>query len=206
MIIHDITVKAGKFKARKRVGRGEGGGRGKQSGRGQKGAGSRSGTARKTAFEGGQMPYFRRMPKFGFTNAPFRTHFWIVNLADIVAHPAFAKGGEINMASLIKAGLVRDDSRALKILGTIGEEGLKVKLTVNAERVSAKARELIVKAGGSVTESGTRRDRVRGIDRNSDDKSPKNLTKKLTRGGKKKAAPAVDEAEEGGDDKKAKKK
>jgi large subunit ribosomal protein L15 len=206
MIIHDITVKAGKFKARKRVGRGEGGGRGKQSGRGQKGAGSRSGTARKTAFEGGQMPYFRRMPKFGFTNAPFRTHFWIVNLADIVAHPAFAKGGEVTVASLIKAGLVRDDSRALKILGTIGEDGLKVKLTVNAERVSAKARDLIVKAGGSVTETGTRRDRVRGIDRNSEDKAPKNLTKKLSRGGKKKSAPAAaDEAEAPADAKKAKK-
>jgi len=206
MIIHDITVKAGKFKARKRVGRGEGGGRGKQSGRGQKGAGSRSGTARKTAFEGGQMPYFRRMPKFGFTNAPFRTHFWIVNLADIVAHPAFAKGGEVTVASLIKAGLVRDDSRALKILGTIGEDGLKVKLTVNAERVSAKARDLIIKAGGSVTETGTRRDRVRGIDRNSEDKAPKNLTKKLSRGGKKKAAPAAaDEAEAPADTKKAKK-
>ncbi len=203
MMIQDITVKAGKFKASKRVGRGEGGGRGKQSGRGQKGARSRSGHARKAAFEGGQMPYFRRMPKFGFTNAAFRTNFWIVNISEVLSHPAFAKGGEVNIKSLVKAGLVRDTSRPLKILGNIGEDGLKVKLTIVAERVSAKARELVTKAGGSVTETGTRRDKVRGIDRNSEDKSPKNLTKKLNRGGKKK--PVVAEETEGetkADDKK----
>ena len=63
------------------------------------------------------MPYFRRLAKFGFTNAAFRTHFWIVNLREIVAHPAFAKGGTVNLKSLQDAGLVRDDSRDLKILG-----------------------------------------------------------------------------------------
>ena len=203
MMIQDITVKAGKFKASKRIGRGEGGGRGKTSGRGQKGASSRSGHARKAAFEGGQMPYFRRMPKFGFTNAAFRTNFWIVNISEVLSHPAFAKGGEVSIKTLVKAGLVRDTSRPLKILGNIGEDGLKVKLTVVAERVSAKARELVIKAGGSVTETGTRRDKVRGIDRNSEDRSPKNLTKKLNRGGKKK--PVVAEEAEGetkADDKK----
>ncbi|MCC6427512.1 MAG: 50S ribosomal protein L15 [Phycisphaerales bacterium] len=181
MMIHDITAKAGKYKARKRVGRGEGSGHGKQSGRGNKGQGSRSGYAAKRAHEGGQMPYFRRLPKFGFTNAAFRTQFWIVNLGDIVTHASFAKGGEVSIASLIKAGLVRDDSRDLKILGHVSEDGLKVKLTVNAARVSEKAKKLIEAAGGSVTQTGTRRDRVRGIDRNSEDQSPKNLTKKLKR-------------------------
>ncbi len=181
MMIHDITAKAGKYKARKRVGRGEGSGHGKQSGRGNKGAGSRSGYAAKRAHEGGQMPYFRRLPKFGFTNAPFRSHFWIVNLGDIVKHPSFAKGGEVSIETLIKAGLVRDDSRDLKILGHVSEDGVKVKLTVKASRVSTKAKTLIEGAGGSVTQTGTRRDRVRGIDRNSEDQSPKNLTKKLKR-------------------------
>ena len=73
MMIHDITALAGPHRKRRRVGRGEGSGHGKQSGRGNKGAGSRSGNAAKEAFEGGQMPYFRRLPKFGFTNAPFLT-------------------------------------------------------------------------------------------------------------------------------------
>ncbi len=134
------------------------------------------------------MPFFRRIAKFGFTNAPFKTHFWIVNLSDIVAHPLFAKGGDVNVARLIEAGLVRDDSRDLKILGNVPEGGLKVKLSVTAARVSGKARQAVTGAGGSVTESGTRRDMVRGVDRNSEDRSPKKLTKKLNRGGKKPAA------------------
>src|SRR5262245_15165382 len=185
MMIHDITALAGAYKNRKRVGRGEGSGHGKQSGRGHKGAGSRSGNHSKVGFEGGQMPYFRRLAKFGFTNAPFRTHFWTVNLGDIVAHPSFAKGGDVNAASLIRAGLVRDDSRDLKILAGLGKaSAVKVKLNVEANRLSASARKLITDAGGTVKETGTRRDRVRGIDRMSDDRAPKNLTKKLKRGGK----------------------
>ncbi|MBC7834828.1 MAG: 50S ribosomal protein L15 [Phycisphaerales bacterium] len=192
MMIHDITSMAGKYKARKRVGRGLGSGSGKTAGRGYKGAGSRSGTARKTAFEGGQMPYFRRIRKFGFSNAKFTTHFWIVNLRDILAHESLKKGGEISAETLIKAGLIRDTSRDLKILGDTGEiQKLGVKFTINAARVSAKARILVEEAGGKVTETGSRRDRVRGIDRNSDDKSPKNLTKKLNRGSKSKGKAAV---------------
>lgn len=194
MMIHEITVKAGKFKARKRVGRGEGSGHGKTSGRGAKGQSSRSGYAAKRSFEGGQMPYFRRMAKFGFTNAFFKTQFWIVNLKDIVGHPNFAKGGKVNAESLVKAGLVRDASRDLKILGGVSEDGVKVKLDVEAARVSASAVKLIEGAGGSVKQSGSRRDKVRGIDRNSEDQSPKNLTKKLERGSKKKA-PVADEPE-----------
>ena len=184
MMIHDITARVGRYKKIKRLGRGPGSRRGKRSTRGQKGAGSRSGTATRFQFEGGQMPYFRRLPKFGFSNAKFRTPFWIVNLGDIVGHPDFASGGEVNVETLVKAGLVRDDSRELKILGNVGEEGVRVKLSVKAARVSGAARKLVTGAGGSVTETGSRRDRVRGIDRNSDDPKPKNLTKKLTRGRK----------------------
>src|SRR5215510_12916863 len=116
MMIHDITALAGPHRKRRRVGRGEGSGHGKQSGRGNKGAGSRSGNAAKKAFEGGQMPYFRRLPKFGFTNAPFKVKFWTVNLGDIVGHPAFKGGGTVSAESLIKAGLVRDQSRNPKNL------------------------------------------------------------------------------------------
>lgn len=189
MMIHDITAIAGKNKARKRIGRGQGSGQGKQAGRGHKGAGARTGYSRRAAFEGGQMPYFRRMPKFGFTNVQFKTRFFIVNLCDIAAHPDFAKGGTVDFDTLHKAGLVRDQSRDLKILGDLGEaEKLSVKLDVTANRVTDSARKHIEAAGGSVKETGTRRDIVRGVDRNSDDRSPKNLTKKLRRtsAGKKK--------------------
>jgi large subunit ribosomal protein L15 len=191
MMIHDITAQVGKYKARKRVGRGKYGARGKTSGRGQKGAGSRSGTSTRFQFEGGQMPFFRRIPKFGFTNAKFRQQFWIVNIGDIARHPAFAKGGEVTTEALVKAGLVRDASRALKILGGVTDEGVRTKLSVTAERITASARKLIEGAGGKVNETGTRKDKVRGVDRNSEDKTPKNLTKKLKQTTKK-AAPAAE--------------
>ncbi|MFN0131430.1 MAG: 50S ribosomal protein L15 [Phycisphaerales bacterium] len=192
MMIHQITEQVGKYKARKRVGRGKYGARGKTSGRGQKGAGSRSGTSRRFQFEGGQMPFFRRIQKFGFTNAKFKTDFWTVNLGDIVKHKDFAKGGEVNADTLIAAGLVRDTSRELKILGGIGADGLSVKLNITAARVSDPAVKLVEGAGGKVTQTGTRRDRVRGVDRNSEDRAPKNLTKKLKRS-RPKPAPAAGE-------------
>jgi large subunit ribosomal protein L15 len=180
MMIHEVTAIAGKYKKRKRVGRGVGSGSGKTAGRGQKGAGSRSGHSTRFQFEGGQMPFFRRMPKFGFSNFKFRTEFWAVNLGKILAHDDFKNGGSINAEALAKAGIIRDASRDLKILGGLAEgESVSVKLDVTASRVTAGARKLIEDAGGKVNETGTRRDTVRGVDRNSDDQTPKNLTKKL---------------------------
>lgn len=192
MMIHEITAKAGAYKNRKRVGRGRGSGSGKTSGRGQKGAGSRSGTARRAGFEGGQMPLFRRLRKYGFSNVKFETTFWAVNIADIVGHPLFLKGGKVNTDTLIEAGLIRDKSRNLKILGELPEGGLKVKLDVSANRLSGPARKAIIDAGGKVDETGTRRDMVRGVDRNSEDRKPKNLTKKLKRGRKAGMQPKLD--------------
>lgn len=191
MMIHDITALAGPKKYRKRVGRGEGSGHGKTSGRGAKGAKSRSGYSRKLTFEGGQMPYFRRLAKFGFTNAQFKIEFWIVNLGDLLNHPNFAKGGTVNAETLIKAGLVRDTSRDLKILGDMRTiKGLKVKLDVTAARITGGARRMILDAGGTVKETGTRRDMVRGVDLTTEDRKPTKLTKKLKRGSKSKAAAA----------------
>jgi len=184
MMIHEITEKVGRYKQRKRIGRGRGSGHGKTSGRGHKGAGSRSGFSQKTAFEGGQMPFFRRMPKRGFSNVEFRETFRIVNLKDIVEHPQFKSGGDVSPELLEASGLIGSSKKPVKILGDLGESGsLGVKLNIKADRVSIKARKTIEDAGGSVEEAGTRRDRVRGIDRNSGDLTPKNLTKKLKRGG-----------------------
>jgi len=183
MMIHEITELAGKYKARKRIGRGHGSGTGKQAGRGHKGAGSRSGYSRRISFEGGQMPYFRRMPKFGFTNTNFRTLFWTVNLRDLLQAEAFKSGGKVDQASLIAAGLVRDDTRDVKILGAMpeGQDSVGVKFEIEVHRVTETVRKLVTDAGGSVNETGTRRDRVRGVDRNSEDRRPKNQTKKAKR-------------------------
>lgn len=201
MMIHEITPTAGKYKARKRVGRGESSGVGKTSGRGHKGDAARAGYKARHQSEGGQMPYFRRLAKHGFTNVQFKTVFWIANLGDILAHASFAKGGEVNAEKLAAAGIIPDTSRPLKILGDLGsfaEKGLKVKLTINADRVSDKVRKLVGDAGGSVTESGTRRDRVRGVDRNSDDRTPKNLNKKPKRRAAKKFDPKKVKTEDAG--------
>ncbi len=181
MMIHEVTAMAGKYKKRKRVGRGVGSGSGKTSGRGQKGASARSGHSTRFQFEGGQMPFFRRMPKFGFSNAKFRTEFWAVNLGKILAHDDFKNGGTVNAETLAKAGIIRDASRDLKVLGGLadGETAVKVKLDITANRVSAAARKLVENAGGKVSETGTRKDHVRGVDRNAEDRTPKNLTKKL---------------------------
>ncbi len=196
MMIHEITALAGKNKSRKRVGRGRGSGTGKTSGRGHNGAKSRSGYSARHSFEGGQMPFFRRIAKRGFTNTNFKVRYWTTNLGDILTHPDFAKGGDVTAEKLVAAGLIRDTKRPLKVLGDLGdfaEGGLKVKLDIKAERVSDSVRKMVTDAGGSVHESGSRRDRVRGIDRNSTDRVPTNLTKKP----KRRAAKKFDTADSG---------
>jgi len=146
MMIHEITEKVGKYKTRKRIGRGHGSGSGKTSGRGHKGAKSRSGYSRRPAFEGGQMQFFRRIPKRGFSNADFRTVYHIVNLAAIADR--FKKGATVDVTSLVEAGLIRNFKNPIKILGN-GD--LSIALNVTANKFSASAVTKIEAAGGSVT-------------------------------------------------------
>jgi large subunit ribosomal protein L15 len=146
MMIHEITEKAGKYKARKRIGRGHGSGSGKTSGRGHKGAQSRSGYSRRPAFEGGQMQYFRRIPKRGFTNADFKTVYHIVNLASLEAR--FEKGATIDASALVEAGLIRNFKNPVKILG---QGDLTISINITADKFSASAVKKIEAAGGSTT-------------------------------------------------------
>ncbi len=147
MMIHEITDKVGRYKSRKRIGRGQGSGTGKTSGRGHKGAGSRSGYSRKAAYEGGQVPFYTRFPKRGFSNVAFRTEYAVVNIAALDAR--FEDGAEVNADMLVKVGLVRDGKMPIKVLGT-GET--KKKFTVTAAKFSATAKEKLEKAGGTVTQ------------------------------------------------------
>ncbi len=146
MMIHEITSKAGRYKRRKRIGRGPGSGLGKTSGRGHKGAGSRSGSRRRAYFEGGQMTWARRMPKRGFTNANFRTVYHVVNLKSI--SDRFGDGETVNAETLKAKGLIRDTKLPLKILG---EGDVGVKLDVTANKLSKSAEAKIKAAGGTVT-------------------------------------------------------
>jgi len=148
MMIHEITEKVGKHKKRKRIGRGPGSGNGKTAGRGHKGAKSRSGWSgsQVPGFEGGQMPYFRRIPKRGFNNAMFAKRFAIINLRFL--EERFEDGAEVNPEMLVKVGLLHDTKSPVKILGS-GE--LTKKVSVAAHKFSESARKKIEAAGGACT-------------------------------------------------------
>ena len=146
MKLSDVKTAGSALRKPRRVGRGPGSGRGCTSGRGMNGQGSRSGVGGGLGFEGGQMPLYRRLPKRGFTNAPFRVTCDIVNVGALAA--AFPAGGEvIDLAALKAARLVKKRAERLKILGK-GEVG--VALRIRAHGVSASARSKIEAAGGSI--------------------------------------------------------
>lgn len=142
MKLHELSPAPGSRKSRKRVGRGPGSGLGKTAGRGHKGQKSRSGYSRRAAFEGGQMPLVRRVPKRGFTNI-FRTAYTVVNL-DALAELE----GTVDPQVLREKGLVRKN-RPVKVLG--GGEISKA-LVVRAHGFSATARSKIEAAGGTCEE------------------------------------------------------
>ena len=125
----------------KRIGRGQGSGNGKTAGKGQKGQNSRSGGGVAIGFEGGQTPFFKRMPKRGFTNFT-RKEYAIVNVEDL---NRFEDGAEIDYTALKEAGLVKKHLDGVKVLGN-GK--LEKKLTVKAEKFSEAARKAIEEAGG----------------------------------------------------------
>src|SRR5207244_3465349 len=115
MQLHEVRRANLSNKRKVRVGRGPGSGLGKTAGRGIKGATSRSGYAMKVTYEGGQMPLFRRLPKRGFRNGPFREHFSVVNIGELAE---FTAGAKVGPDELRKAGLARGPGRNLiKILG-----------------------------------------------------------------------------------------
>lgn len=146
-MIHEITEQVGKHKARKRIGRGPGSGHGKTAGRGHKGAKSRSGWSGSIhpLYEGGQTPFFRRIPKRGFSNVQFATSWAVVNVKVLEAN--FADGETVDAAALVSRRLIPADL-PLKVLG---EGELTKKLSVVAAKFSGTAKNKIEKAGGSAT-------------------------------------------------------
>jgi large subunit ribosomal protein L15 len=145
MMISDITKTAGRHERRRRVGRGESGGRGKTCGRGHKGCLSRAGGGPHPLSEGGQMPMFRRIPKRGFSNFKFRTDFEVINVAELGRR--FASGDRVSIDVLKEAGLVHGRRPRVKVLA---KGTLEKQLTVEAHAFSAKARQAIEGAGGTV--------------------------------------------------------
>jgi len=144
MHLHNLRPRPGSRHRVKRLGCGESSGHGKTSGKGHKGQKARSGGSIRLGFEGGQMPLIRRLPKRGFNNAAFHKNYAIVNLADL---NEFKAGTIVSEQLLRESKLVRGHFVGIKILGS-GE--LKHGLTVEADKVSAAAREKIEKAGGTI--------------------------------------------------------
>ena len=144
MKLHDLKPNIGSKKNRKRVGRGYGSGTGKTSGRGTKGQNARAGGGVPLWHQGGDTPYFRRMPKKpGFKNIN-RVEYQEVNLEYL---SAFRKNSEVTPEILREVELINTLNRPVVILGR-GE--LKKPLKVKAHRFSRKAKEKIEKAGGTV--------------------------------------------------------
>lgn len=142
--LHDLRPAKGANKAKTRVGRGEAS-KGKTAGRGTKGTKARKQVS--AAFEGGQMPLHMRLPKLkGFKN-PAKVTFQVVNVSDL--EKAFPQGGDIAVADIVAAGLVR----AKQPVKVLGDGDITVKLNVTAQKFSKSAKEKIEAAGGSVTEA-----------------------------------------------------
>jgi len=146
MELHNLKPAKGSVKKDIRKGRGEGSKRGGTATRGHKGAKSRSGYSRTPGFEGGQMPLYRRVPKFGFTNIN-RVEYQAVNLdtlqkliddkkvKDVISFEDFVDLGLVNKRELVKV---------------LGRGELKSPITVYAHKFSKKAQEAIEAAGGKV--------------------------------------------------------
>ena len=126
-------------KKKKRKGRGKGSGKGGTSTKGHKGQKARKSGNLPAGFEGGAMPLARRLPKFGFTNAPFKNVYEIINLSRLKNWE-----GEVSPKTLADKGWVKKGAK-IKILGQ-GE--ILKPLQIKAHKFSKKAKEQIEKAGG----------------------------------------------------------
>jgi large subunit ribosomal protein L15 len=146
MKLHDLKPNEGSKKSRKRVGRGIAAGQGKTSGRGTKGQGARAGGGTRLYHQGGNLPFFRRLPFIrgkGFTPLN-RVEYNEVNLDQL---ENFGAGSKITPETLLESRLLRDPKKPVVVLGR-GE--VSVALQVRVHRISKGAASKIEAAGGSV--------------------------------------------------------
>ncbi|QRN82237.1 50S ribosomal protein L15 [Chloroflexota bacterium] len=146
MELHDLKPNKGAHKDRKRVGRGPAAGQGKTAGRGMKGQNSRSGGGVASYHQGGNLPFFRKLPFMrgeGFT-VRNRVEYEEVNLEALAD---FAAGTEVTPQLMVEKGLVKKLGLPVKILG---RGDVSVALKVKANKISKSAKEKIESAGGSV--------------------------------------------------------
>ena len=147
MSLNDIlTIDTGR-KQRRRVGRGLGSGLGRTCGRGQKGAGSRTGgMVAGPTFEGGQFPFWKRLPYRGFTNFEHKVKFLAIDLGRALER---VTGNEINLDTLVAAGLAKNG----QLVKICGKAEVKRAVKVSVHRLSGPAKAAIEAAGGTATET-----------------------------------------------------
>lgn len=143
--LHNLVAPIGARKKVKRVGRGESSGHGKTSGRGHKGQKARKSGNVRIGFEGGQIPFFERVPKVGFSNYLNRKTYLTVNVENIAS--AFSAGEVVDHAALVGAGLLSKSKGEVKVLG---KGDISAAYTVKVHAISASARTKIEQAGGKV--------------------------------------------------------
>ena len=146
MKLHDLKPQEGSKKDRRRLGRGISAGQGKTAGRGTKGQGARSGGSTRPYHQGGNLPFFRRLPfKRGKGFTPFnRVVFNEINLDQLAS---FKPGSDVTPESLAEARLLRDPRNPVVVLGR-GER--EIALKVHVHRITRGARAKIEAAGGSI--------------------------------------------------------
>ena len=145
MKLNEMPKVKGRMKRPKRVGRGIGSGKGKRCGKGMKGQRSRSGGVKGPQFEGGQMPLFRRLPALkGFKRKP-NVVYTIINLGQIEKLPEGID--EVDADILFEHNLINNPKMKIKLLAR-GE--LTRKFNVKVHAASAKAKEMVTAAGGSI--------------------------------------------------------
>ena len=136
MNLNELRPAAGSKRERRRVGRGHGTGWGKTAGKGHNGQKQRSGSYVSPIFEGGQMPIIRRIPKRGFSNAPFKKDIIVITLADIVEK--FNDGDVVSLQTLVENGIVKNPKFITKysdeaLRNTKGRRAVREYLNVNIE-------------------------------------------------------------------------
>ena len=136
MNLNELRPAAGSKRERRRVGRGHGTGWGKTAGKGHNGQKQRSGSYVSPIFEGGQMPIIRRIPKRGFSNAPFKKDIIAITLSDIVEK--FNDGDVVSLQTLVENGIVKNPKFITKysdeaLRNTKGRRAVREYLNVNIE-------------------------------------------------------------------------
>lgn len=146
MKLHDLKPQEGSKKNRKRVGRGIAAGQGRTCGRGQKGQNARAGGGTRLYHQGGNLPFYRRLPfkrGEGFTPVT-QVEYNEVNLDQLAVFPA---GSSVTPESMAEASLLRDPRNPVVVLG---RGTVKTALKVSVHRISASAKAKIEAAGGTV--------------------------------------------------------